>query len=257
MTKKIFWPRFKDEIVAFTTTRQGGFSKDSYASLNLAYHVGDDPKMVKKNRAKLFQEMNLTEKNTVIVHQFHSDIAHYATKDDAGRGYDMFESGVHADALYTHESNLALGIYHADCVPVFIYIPSKKVVAVIHAGKEGTLSEITFKTVMEMMKKYNVTGEEIYAFLGPSLTFGHRIITEEEAHHILETYPSLYYGVKGGDDTYFLDLPFINFMQLRNLGVPSTQIDVFDDCTYENADDFFSYARDKATGRMMSFIIRK
>jgi YfiH family protein len=257
MTKKIFWPRFEKEIVAFTSTRQGGYSKAPFASLNLAYHVGDDPKAVKKNRSKLFEEMGLNENNTVIVHQFHSDIAHFATKADVGKGYESFESGVRADALVSTESNLYLGIYHADCVPVFIYIPSKKIVAIIHAGEEGTLNEITRKTVATIKDMYQVSGEEIYAYLGPSLTFGHRLITKEKALKILKDRPDFNYGVKGGGDEYFLDLPFMNFMQLRDLGVPATQIDIFEECTYENADDFFSFARENSTGRLMSFIAIK
>lgn len=257
MIKNIYWPRFAEEICAFTTTRLGGFSKAPYSSLNLAYHVGDDHKLVRKNRHLLFKELGISESRTVIVKQFHSDIAVEVDQASAGMGTDQFESGVEADALITKEPKLNLGIYHADCVPVFIYVPSIKVIAIIHAGEEGTLGRITFKTVEKIIDKYNVSGQEIFAYLGPSLTFGHRLISADHASDLLKKYPNIAYGIKGDGSKFFLDLPFINFMQLRDLGVPSTNIDIFEDCTYENTDDFFSYAREKITGRMMSFISLK
>lgn len=257
MLKKVLWPRFSNEIIAFTSTRQGGFSNPPFAALNLAFHVGDDVKIVRKNRAKLFGEFNFNHDNTVIVKQFHSDIVDYVTDKQAGLGYDSFDSGVAADALYTDTKGLALGIYHADCVPVFIYVPSIKVVAIIHAGEEGTLQEITHKTVEKIIEKYGVEGQDVFAYLGPSLKFGHRRISKDHASELLKLYPNIAYGIKGVEPEFLLDLPFINFMQLRNLGIPSINIDMFEDCTYENADDFFSYARETSTGRMMSFIALK
>lgn len=255
--KKIFWPRFKDEIIAFTSTRGEGVSKAPFASLNLAYHVGDDFANVANNRKNLFSECGFTKENTVIVHQFHSDISLEVTAKVAGRGYDSFESGLEADALFTREKGLALGIYHADCVPVFLYVPRLELVGVVHAGQPGSLSNITGKMVAKILSQYDVTGADIYAFIGPSLKFGHRRITKVAALDILKQHPDYNFAVKGVDPEYFLDLPFLNFMQLVDLGIPSQNIDLYDDCTYENADDFFSYARDKTTGRMMSFIVKR
>ncbi len=252
--KKVIWPRFQDEILAFTSTRQAGFSKRPYEELNLAYHVGDDELAVQKNRTKLFNELGFSAKNTVIVHQFHSDIALYANRQDAGKGYDCFDTGLDADALFTDEKGLALGIYHADCVPLFFYVPKVKVVGIIHAGEAGSLESITAKTIQKIKQRYHVLGSDIFAFIGPSLKFGHRRITHERALEILTKYPTFNYAVKAVDPEYFLDLPFLNFMQLVDEGVPSANIDLFDDCTYENAENFFSFAREKTTGRMMSFI---
>lgn len=252
--KYVFWPRFNDEIIAFTTMRTGGFSTPPYDTLNLAFHVGDDPANVAKNRHKLFSEFGFNDKNTVIVHQFHSDIALEATNHDAGKGFNSFESGVRADALFTSEKMLTLGIYHADCVPVFIYLPTVKVVALIHAGEAGSLAQITKKTVDTLMKKYAVKGCDVFAFLGPTLKFGHRKISQNHAMKILKEHPELNYAVKGAEPEYFLDLVFLNFMDLRHLGVPSKNIDIHSDCTYENEQAFFSYEREKTTGRMMSFI---
>ncbi|HEX9180835.1 MAG TPA: laccase domain-containing protein, partial [Burkholderiales bacterium] len=46
------WPA-PPRVRSLMTTRQGGVSLGSYASLNLAEHVGDDPEAVRRNRALL------------------------------------------------------------------------------------------------------------------------------------------------------------------------------------------------------------
>jgi len=252
--KTISWPRFKDELIAFTSTRNDGFSNAPYNSLNLAFHVGDDKNNVSKNREKLFKEVGFTKDSTVIVKQSHSDINLEATFIDGGRGYDDFDSGLPADALFTTKKGLALGIYHADCVPVFIYVPHLKIAGIIHAGESGSLASISAKMITDIKAKYKVSGEQIFAFIGPSLKFGHRRISKNWALQILAKHPELNYAIKAVDPEYFLDLPFLNFMNLIEQGIPSKNIDIYEDCTYENADDFFSYVRDKTTGRLMSFI---
>lgn len=252
--KKVFWPRFKDELLAFTSTRGEGYSSMPFNSLNLAFHVGDDPDKVVQNRFKLFNSVGFTKENTIIVKQFHSDISLEAHNSQAGSGFADFESGLNADALYTSQKGLALGVYHADCVPVFIYVPHLKVTGIIHAGEKGSLSSITAKMISKIKNQYGIKGEDIFAFIGPSLKFGHRQISEKRALEILKEHPNFNYAVKATVPEYFLDLPFLNFMQLVEQGIPSRNIDIFDDCTYENDHDFFSYAREKTTGRLMSFV---
>lgn len=252
--KFIFWEKFKDEIGAFTTTREDGYSLGGFTSLNLAFHVGDDESIVAKNRNKLFSQLNLP---VVITKQSHSTTAINVTKADVNKGLDSFESGLDGDALFTSEKNIALGIHHADCVPVFIYIPSKKIVAIIHAGEQGSLNGITKETLSQIINKYDVKTNDIYAYLGPSLKFSHRIISKRKAEKIVATYPEYGKGVKATLPNYFLDLPLVNYIQLREVGVPSVNIDLYSGCTLEDEQDFFSFARDKKTGRNMSFIYLK
>ncbi|HEX9446173.1 MAG TPA: laccase domain-containing protein, partial [Candidatus Binatia bacterium] len=52
----------------------------------------------------------------------------------------------------------------------------------------------------------------------------------------------------------FLDLRELNRRLLADAGVPSAQIYTVGPCTSCAAEDFFSYRRDKETGRQISFI---
>lgn len=69
------------------------------------------------------------------------------------------------------QKNLALGIFHADCVPIFIYVPSISLVGIIHAGEIGSFSKITRKAIAKIKETYKIKPTEIYAFIGPSSHF--------------------------------------------------------------------------------------
>jgi copper oxidase (laccase) domain-containing protein len=131
-----------NKFIAFTTTKEFG---------NLAYQVGDNYLEVKGNRKKLSDLLDLPLENIIFTHQSHSDILKEVTTLDLGKGKDSFESGVDADALYTKDRNLAIGIFHADCVPIFLYHPNG-LVMIIHAGFISTNKHITYSKYNQFIK---------------------------------------------------------------------------------------------------------
>lgn len=133
-------------------------------------------------------------------------------------------------------------------------MPSISLVGIIHAGEIGSFSKITRKAIAKIKETYKIKPTEIYAFIGPSSHFSHRIITKDRATEILNSEDKKYGIVKLINDKYNLDLPLFNFLQLRDEGVPRENIDISEYCTYENPALFFSYARENKTGRNMSFI---
>jgi YfiH family protein len=254
MIKLIHWSRFVDKIDAFTTTRLGGVSKAPYDTLNLSFTVQDDVANVIQNRALLFHEFGVGPNDVVLAHQTHSDRTLVVSKKDGGRGFAKYDDGMDGDGLLTTDKNLLLGIYHADCVPVFFFVPSIPLVGVVHAGEQGSLDFITQKAVQLIKEKFHVDPKDIYAYIGPTLHFSHRKISKEKAEDLLRKGYDEYGIIKLIDDKYLLDLPLLNFQLLRKEGIPTENIDVSEFCTYENKDLFFSYEREKVTGRMMSFI---
>ena len=75
-------------------------------------------------------------------------------------GYDVF---------ITTLPGVAIGVRTADCVPVLLYDPVKRVVAAAHAGWKGTVLHISEKTVELMTVKYGCNAADIHAVLGPSI----------------------------------------------------------------------------------------
>ncbi|HKM11441.1 MAG: peptidoglycan editing factor PgeF [Bacilli bacterium] len=252
------WNRFPNDIVACTSTRAGGVSGGVYQSLNLALHVGDQLEAVSENRERFRKALNLKSSQIVFTFQNHGVDMLEATKDDGGKGYADLEDGLKADGLYTKEKNLAVAIQHADCVPIFFYIPKKRIVGIIHAGFPGTLKSATKVMLTELMKKEKVAPQDIYCNIGPALTFSHKLITLETRAEIASSGESFHFALKAvGDENYF-DTPLMNFIQLRELGIPVDQIDYGGECVYEHSDKYFSVARDGSkSGRMISLIYQK
>lgn len=250
----INWDLFP-HIIAFTSDRNGGVSPFPFSSFNQAYQVGDDKENVKRNREILCQDHHFPLDHLITAYQQHTDILMKVDHQDLGKGMDTFESGVGpCDALYTFESHLALGIFHADCVPVFFCSPKHHLIGIIHAGDIGTFKKITFKSLSTIIEKEHIDPKDIYVHIGPSLTFSHRIVKEnadELIHHYGEEFAK---GFKATNGVNFIDLPLLNVIQARKAGIPSLNISVYDGCTFENESLFFSYARDKKTGRHLSVI---
>ena len=178
MNEQFIWYAVNDQrLLAGTTKRQGGTSKPPFDSLNMAFHTGDDTASVHTNRQMFSKKVQVDLHNMIFTNQTHSTVLKKVTSIDAGKGSYDYEDGIAADALYTTESNLLLGIFHADCVPVFIYHPILPLVAVIHAGTIGSLKGVTQLVIDQLVKETNIQPNELIAHLGPSLDFAHHPIS--------------------------------------------------------------------------------
>jgi YfiH family protein len=248
------WNLFDKQVCAMTTTRMGGVSLTPFNQLNLAYHSKDLSENVKANRLHLLSKLGLKSHQWVLTYQSHSDQLQKVELKDAGKGHLSFESGIQADALYTYEKNLAIGVFHADCVPVFLYNPKQSWVAIIHAGTEGTLKKITLKSIKQLIDHEHTQPKDIFAYLGPALDFAHHPITEQRKNEIIAMDQDYAKAIKLIAGNYFLDVPLLNVMQLRTMGVPFNQIENSNIDTFSNPEQYFSYLRDNETGRHISLI---
>lgn len=248
------WTLFEKNICAITTTRLGGISQPPFNDFNLAYHAKDSANHVEFNRKHLLSLIGLNSHQLVLTYQSHSDQLQKVSILDGGKGFTHFESGIPADALYTYEKNLALGVFHADCVPVFLYNPKQSWVAIIHAGTEGTLKKITLKCIQQLISNEQADPHDIYAYLGPALDFAHHPISEQRKNEIIALDSTFAFGIKSIAGQYFLDVPLLNMIQLRAMGIPFQQIENSNIDTYSNPELYFSYLREKETGRHISLI---
>jgi hypothetical protein len=249
------WNAYK-YITAITTKRNGGFSKGPFAKANFAFHVGDSQNDVTANRQALLRDLGLHEKQLITTYQSHSDIIKKVAHADGGGGAFSFESGIPADALYTYDKHLALAIFHADCVPVFLFDKVKKLVAIIHAGMAGSLKAITEKAINHLVKHEGSRPQDIFAYSGPSLTFAYNPIDETTKTAILSLNPDFHYAIKKSDGIFYLDVPLLNYGQLRKAGIPSSNITMSGIDTFSHPDEYFSATREKQTGRHLSIIMR-
>jgi YfiH family protein len=258
MNKQLIWYAVNDKrLVAGTTKRHGGNSKKPFDSLNMAFHTGDEGESVLKNRQIFSKTIQVNLDKMVFTNQSHSTVLKKVTSKDVGKGSLKYEDGVIADALYTTESNLLLGVFHADCVPVFIYHPTLPLIAIIHAGTIGSLKGITRLTVDQLVKETNIPAVEFIAHLGPSIDFAHHPISEARKIELLKSNPNHGAIIKKIGGTSYLDIPLLNYLQLVDAGLKPNQIHVSNLDTYSNPIDYFSFDRDQKTGRHTSFVYLK
>ncbi len=150
------------------------------------------------------------------------------------------------DALITKERGLWLGIETADCVPILIFDPKKKIIAAIHAGWRSTVYRIVPETI-EKMKSFTDT---LVVGIGPAICGQCFEVGEEVAKHFSEDVKE-----QISDDKWQVNLWEANKMQLLEMGVLEHNIEILDLCTHENKDSLYSYRRgdrDKRNGAFIS-----
>ena len=247
--------KYEDEILAGTTLRDPSLPENN----NMALHACQDQEAVLNNRAALSEVLGIQQSQWTFAMQTHSDHIQEVTKVDAGRGSIRFEDGIpDCDALYTKEKNLAIGVFHADCVPVLLYDPFTGIIAAIHSGWQGTVQEITRKCVELLIQKEQVNPNHLMAYIGPAIAhrsfeIGEDVIARIQAMSF-DTTPYLTLLPNG---KALADNKGLNLQMLLDLGVERDHIIVNPNDTYQKNDAFFSYRRDHACGRHLSFIMRK
>ena len=127
-----------NDILALFTDRSGVVSKPPYDSLNVAFHVGDKVTDVIKNRSILADNLNINIKNLIYMDQIHSNFIKIVNNS-------LINKNESCDALITDKKEIALMVMVADCIPILMYDNTKRVVAAIHAGRNGTFQEIAKK----------------------------------------------------------------------------------------------------------------
>lgn len=149
-------------------SRLGGVSTGAFSSLNLSFSRGDDPESVRENYHRLCAALGIDETRLVRTHQVHSDEVRVATGADilpALTGPVPDET----DGLITNEPGLCLTIYYADCIPVLLCDPVKRVIGAVHSGWRGTAQDIVPKAIAKMQARYGCDPKNILAAIGPGI----------------------------------------------------------------------------------------
>lgn len=215
--------------------RHGGVSQGSFDSLNIGGAVGDDPFFVKENRERIKKAFGVN--SLIIGRQVHgSNIAFV--------GADAVDG--ECDGLITKQKGRALTILHADCQAAIFFDPIHRIIANIHCGWRGNVQNIYQKTV-ETFQGLGSHAQNLLVCISPSL--GPNCA---QFVHYKEELPECFHEFRKGNDLF--DFWQISYMQLTKAGVLSSHIECANICTFQNKEDFFSYRRDKNTGRHATIV---
>ena len=212
-------------------SRRGGVSSKPYDSLNAGGSTGDDPASVEENRRRIMEVFPLGE--LISSHQTHT--VHL----DVVKG--PYTSQKPCDGLITQEKHKALIIKHADCQAAIFYDPITNILANVHCGWRGNVQNI-YGVSVEAMKKMGSNPSNILVCISPSL--GPKY---SEFVNFRTEFPPHFQEFQWKDN--YFNLWEISRMQLKAAGILPSHIECAEICTYENGEDYFSYRRDKTTGR--------
>lgn len=224
-------------------TRTGGVSVGPWAGGNIGYGVGDNPEHVAANREDLRLTLGLD--TLVDVHQVHG-VTTIMEPDPAQSTREDF-TPVHADGMATSMARKGLLVKSADCQPILLAHESGRFVAGIHAGWQGNRQSYPQVAVKDLCSHFNVAPESLLAVRGPSLGPA----SAEFVNFNSEWGPDFARWYSNHNRT--MDLWLLARDQLLEAGLLPQRIFSLDLCT-ASLDIFYSYRRDKITGRQGSII---
>ncbi|HXZ53991.1 MAG TPA: peptidoglycan editing factor PgeF [Burkholderiales bacterium] len=229
------WPA-AGRVRALVTTRSGGVSSGPFATLNLGARVGDDPGCVARNRAIL---RACLPAEPAWMRQVHGT----AVVDP-----ERAPSGAEADAAVTRAPGVVCAVTTADCLPVFLSDRSGSVVGIAHAGWRGLAAGVIESAVRAM----SAPPGDLIAYIGPGIGARRYEVGEEVREAFVANDPAAAAAfAPSREGRYLADLYALARGRLTAAGVGATYGGGY--CT-ASEERFFSFRRDRPTGRMASLI---
>tara|TARA_B100000989_G_scaffold298994_1_gene291760 strand:- start:4358 stop:5110 length:753 start_codon:yes stop_codon:yes gene_type:complete len=229
-------------------SRNGGFSKGFYKSLNCGRGSMDFKNNISKNLGYVSKKMGVKPYNLILMHQTHSNKVLEITKKN-------IKNKIVSDAMVTKINKIALGVVTADCVPILIYDSKRRIVGCIHAGWKGAFSGIIKNTITKIRKLE--PNNDIYASIGPcigeksyevDLKFFKKFVNKSQKN-------KKYFSNKNKNKKLFNLRKFVadKLLELK------VKIDHVNHDTFKETNNFFSFRRttilkQKDYGRCISII---
>jgi len=165
---------------------------------------------------------------------------------------DGDQSGIMADcdALITDQSKYLLTVTVADCLPIYFYDHNKKIVAIAHAGWRGVVARIVDGVIASFINNYHSALSDIKIYVGPHIQDCHFEVKAEVASQFKSSEAII------RDKKTYINLAGVIKDQLKELGIPTGNIEISPECTYCLNDKYFSFRRDapKELEAMIAYI---
>lgn len=258
-------PDLGSAVGAIMTARSVGsewsHSPVPYDGFNLGTHVGDDALAVQANRAQLQSYLGMP---ALWLNQVHGNVVVRAAPEMA-RSSTLLD----ADGSVTTEPGVICTVMVADCLPVLLAAPEGRGVAALHAGWRGLAGAgsmagrgILESGVQALSSAAGCEPSDLVAWLGPCIG----PTQFEVGAEVLKGFgvdPDLSAGqasprftfnrqAEDGLPRWLADLPGLARDRLQALGLQRIHGGQW--CTASDASRFFSFRRDRVTGRQAACI---
>lgn len=226
-------------------------TKDMDVGLKTNGNVED----INRNFDYIFEFMIIKPKEKYSGYQVHGSNIVSITDISQGTFYDTGKVFYDTDGLITDIEGIALITRFADCTPIILFDPVKRVQANIHSGWKGTLLRIGANGIDKMIKEYGCNPEEIIAIIGPTIGKDHFEVESDVMTLFAKEFDFSREIIRQKNDVKFLiDLQTTNKRMLLGKGIREENLTIIDLSTFGNEDLLHSYRRDKSCFGLMGAI---
>jgi YfiH family protein len=208
--------------------------------MNVGFLSGDSPDAVHDNRARLRAALPSEPR---WLKQVHGPTVVRA---------DDVDGPQEADASFTVTPGVVPAVMVADCMPVLLADVAGRCVGVAHAGWRGVATGVIQATVRAMRSALGDREAELVAYLGPAIGPTHFEVGPEVLEAMAATLPGAAEAFRARGDKYLADLFMLGRQALREVGVDRVHGGF--DCTYSAPKRFYSYRRERTTGRHAALV---
>jgi purine-nucleoside/S-methyl-5'-thioadenosine phosphorylase / adenosine deaminase len=240
------WP-VHERVRALITTRAGGVSGGPWGvpphgegGMNVGFLSGDAPELVRENRARLRAWLPSEPRWLKQVH------------GPAVVRADDVEQPVEADASFTATPGVVAAVMVADCMPVMLADAGGRAVGVAHAGWRGLAAGVVQATARAIRAAIGDSDAELIAYLGPAIGPMHFEVGSEVLDAMKRALPRAADAFRPQGAKFFADLFALGRQALGEAGV--TRVHGGSDCTYSDPRRFYSYRRDRVSGRHAALV---
>ncbi|NTZ87525.1 peptidoglycan editing factor PgeF [Burkholderia metallica] len=258
--------RVSPRVRALITTRDGGVSEGPYGrwqdgtalpgGMNLGLHTGDDPDHVAVNRARVLALAG--QSSAAWLEQVHG--AQIVQADAVIAAAPAATAPVQADASVTDQAGAVCVVMVADCLPVLLCDAQGRAVGAAHAGWRGLAAGIVEQTAARVAVLAGGATDTLHAYLGPAIGPRAFEVGADVRDAFLDTAPQsehdetrhAFVAIDGAPGKFLADLYALARLRLARAGV--AHVSGGTACTVAERARFYSYRRDRVTGRMAAAI---
>jgi YfiH family protein len=238
-------------VVAAFSGRAGARGTPPYDGLNLGLYVGDDPRAVLRSRRRVATVLGLAGLPWATVRQVHSARVIQARRERLAAGPPEAKPPLaEADGLVTAEPGIVLAVFMADCLPLLLADPDRRVVAAVHAGWRGLAAGVVEQGVAAFRDLGGRPAGAV-ALVGPGIGPCCYEVGPEVADAVTGRYPAA--AATTSDGRPAIDTAAAAVQALERAGLGEVRR-AAGECTGHQPERWFSYRRDGVTGRQAGLI---
>ena len=233
-------------------SRNGGFSKGDYKSLNCGLGSGDKKENVLKNLESVSKKIGCKKESLITLNQKHTnEVICFNSNADV-------KNKLTGDAIVSKVKNVGISTLTADCASIFFYDPKNKIIGCSHAGWKGALSGL-IKNTVKKFNELNSKNNDLISVVGPCINKkNYKVKMDLFKKFIDQDKKNEIFFEKIGNENYIFDLRGYINKEISNLNIKN--VENIEKDTFSEKEFFYSYRRSRLNseqdyGRCISVIL--